>query len=171
VSPANSKSRGAPGGAGGRRETQAERADRNLAELLQELRVALPGVQVLFAFLLTVPFSQGFERLTDFQRELYFGVLLATALTTALLIAPTANHRMLFRKRDKEHLVRISNRLTLAGLAVLALSLTGAVLLISDILFQGTPTIIYTVVTALTLATLWGLLPLYRRRGLSAAER
>jgi len=155
----------------GRKETAEERADRNLSELLQELRVALPGVQVLFAFLLTVPFSQGFDRLTDFQRELYFGVLLATALTTALLIAPTANHRMLFRKRDKEHLVRISNRLTLAGLAVLALSLIGAVLLISDILFKGTMTIVSTAVTGIVLATLWALLPLYRRRDLSAEER
>ncbi len=159
------------GGGGGRDETPEERADRNLNELLQELRVALPGVQVLFAFLLTVPFSQGFERLTDFQRELYFSVLLATALTTALLIAPTANHRMLFRQRDKEHLVRISNRLTLAGLAVLALSLTGAVLLISDVLFKGTMTIVSTAATGIVLATLWGLLPLYRRRDLTAEER
>jgi hypothetical protein len=155
----------------GREETPEERADRNLSELLQELRVALPGVQVLFAFLLIVPFSQGFDQLTDFQRELYFGVLLATALTTALLIAPTAHHRLLFRMRDKEHLVRVSNRMTLAGLAVLALSLTGAVLLISDILFKATPTVVFTAATALILVTLWALLPLYRRRGLSATER
>ncbi len=102
-------------GSSGRDETPEERADRNLNELLQELRVALPGVQVLFAFLLTVPFSQGFNSLEPVQRELYFGVLLSTALSTALLIAPTANHRLLFRQRQKEHLVRISNRLTLAG--------------------------------------------------------
>jgi hypothetical protein len=158
-------------GVAGRDETPAERADRNLNELLQELRVALPGVQVLFAFLLTVPFSQGFDRLTDFQRELYFGLLLATALTTALLIAPTAYHRMLFRQRDKEYLVRIANRLTLAGLGVLAISLTAAVLLISDLLFKSTMTIVSTTVTGIVLLTLWGLLPLYRRRGLSAAER
>jgi Family of unknown function (DUF6328) len=154
-----------------RDETPAERADRNLGELLQELRVALPGVQVLFAFLLTVPFSQGFDRLIAFQRDLYFGVLLATALTTALLIAPTAHHRLLFRQRDKEHLVRISNRLTLAGLAVLALSLTGAVLLIADILFKGTMTVVFTAVTGIVLATLWGLLPIYRRRELTTEER
>jgi Family of unknown function (DUF6328) len=155
----------------GRDETPAERADRNLSELLQELRVALPGVQVLFAFLLTVPFSQGFDGLTNFQKELYFGVLLATALTTALLIGPTAHHRMLFRMRDKEHLVRVSNRMTLAGLAVLALSLTGAVLLISDILFKTPLTIVFTAITAFILVALWGLLPLYRRRDLTAAER
>jgi hypothetical protein len=158
-------------GVAGRDETPEERADRNLNELLQELRVALPGVQVLFAFLLTVPFSQGFDRLTDFQRELYFGLLLATALTTALLIAPTAFHRLLFRQRDKEWLVRAANRLTLAGLAVLAISLTAAVLLISDLLFKSTMTIVSTTATGLVLVALWGLLPLYRRHGLSPQER
>ena len=82
-----------------------------MGELLQELRVALPGVQVLFAFLLTVPFAQGFTRLTDEQRDLYFGVLMSTAIATAFLIAPSALHRLLFRKRDKEYLVSLSNRL------------------------------------------------------------
>jgi Family of unknown function (DUF6328) len=160
---------GRPGS--GRDETPEERADRNLSELLQELRVALPGVQVLFAFLLTVPFSQGFDSLEPVQRELYFGVLLATALSTALLIAPTAYHRLLCRKRDKEHLVRISNRLTLAGLGVLAIALTGAVLLISDLLFKTTPTVIFTVAAGLTFATLWGILPFLRRTELSEEER
>jgi hypothetical protein len=155
----------------GRDETPEERADRNLNELLQELRVALPGVQVLFAFLLTVPFSQGFDSLEPVQRELYFGVLLATALSTALLIAPTAYHRLLFRKRDKEHLVRVSNRLTLAGLGVLAIALTGAVLLISDLLFKTAPTVIFTVAAGLTFATLWGILPFLRRTELSEEER
>jgi Family of unknown function (DUF6328) len=158
-------------GSSGRDETPEERADRNLNELLQELRVALPGVQVLFAFLLTVPFSQGFNSLEPVQRELYFGVLLSTALSTALLIAPTANHRLLFRQRQKEHLVRISNRLTLAGLAVLAVALTGAVLLISDIVFKTTATVVFTVASGLTFAVLWGVLPLYRRAQLSAEER
>ena len=155
----------------GRDETPEERADRNLNELLQELRVALPGVQVLFAFLLTVPFSQGFDSLQPVQRELYFGVLLCTALSTALLIAPTANHRLLFRQRQKEHLVRISNRLTLAGLAVLAVALTGAVLLISDILFKTPATVVFTVASGLTFVVLWGILPLYRRAQLSVEER
>jgi high-affinity Fe2+/Pb2+ permease len=154
-----------------RNETAAERADRNLGELLQELRVALPGVQVLFAFLLTVPFSQGFDKLQPEQRELYFGVLMCTAISTALLIAPSAHHRMLFRKRDKEHLVRISNRLTLAGLAVLAIALTGAVLLISDLIFKTTLTIVFTVGAGATFVILWAVLPLYRRAALSEAER
>jgi hypothetical protein len=155
----------------GRRETPEERADRNLNELLQELRVALPGVQVLFAFLLTVPFAQGFSSLEPAQRELYFGVLLCTALSTALLIAPSANHRLLFRKRDKEHLVRVSNRLTLAGLLVLAVALTAAVLLVSDLLFKTTATVVFTAASGLTFAALWGVLPLYRRAQLSDEER
>jgi Family of unknown function (DUF6328) len=155
----------------GRQETPEERADRNLAELLQELRVALPGVQVLFAFLLTVPFSQGFSSLQPAQRELYFGILLCTALTTALLIAPSAYHRILFRQRDKEYLVRVSNRLTLAGLAVLAVALTGAVLLVSDILFKTTATVVFTVASGFMFIALWWILPLYRRAQLSEEER
>ncbi len=151
----------------GRSETPAERADRNLSELLQELRVALPGVQILFAFLLTVPFSQGFPKLDDFQRDLYFGVLMSTALSTALFIAPSANHRLLFRMRDKEYLVQISNRLTIAGLLVLSVSLTGAVLLISDILFKSPAPAIFTAATALVFLVLWVALPLARRARLA----
>jgi Family of unknown function (DUF6328) len=154
-----------------RDETEAERADRNLGELLQELRVALPGVQVLFAFLLTVPFAQGFNGLQPAQRELYFAVLMCTAISTALLIAPTAHHRMLFRKRDKEHLVRISNRLTLVGLGVLAIALTGAVLLIADLIFKSTLTIVFTAIAGGSFLILWAILPLYRRAELSEAER
>jgi Family of unknown function (DUF6328) len=155
----------------GRRETKWERADRNLGELLQELRVALPGVQILFAFLLTVPFAQGFTKLDADQRDLYFGVLMATALSTALLIAPTAFHRLLFRQRDKEHLVTISNRLAIAGLFVLGVAITGAVLLIADLIFNGVQVVIFTVVTGLMFIVLWVVLPLLRRRELSASER
>jgi uncharacterized protein DUF6328 len=147
----------------GRRETAAERADRNLSDLLQELRVALPGVQILFAFLLTVPFSTGFTRLDSFQRELYFGVLMSTLIATGLLIAPSANHRLLFRLQDKENLVRISNRLSIAGLLVLAVSLTGAVLLISDILFKSPAPLIFTAISGIILFVLWVALPLRRR--------
>ena len=154
-----------------RRETAAERADRNMGELLQELRVALPGVQVLFAFLLTVPFSQGFANLTDDQRDLYFAVLIGTAIATALLIAPSAYHRLLFRQQDKEHLVRISNRLSIAGLGVLALSITGAVLLIADLLYDGAETILFTTLVGGVLLLLWAILPLYRRAQLEEDER
>jgi hypothetical protein len=155
----------------GRRETKFERADRNMGELLQELRVALPGVQVLFAFLLTVPFATGFTNLTGEQRDLYFGVLVSTAIATAFLIAPSAHHRLLFRQRDKEHLVLISNRLTIIGLFVLALSITGAVLLIADYLFDGWRVTLFTAFVGGTLLALWALLPLYRRSQLSQAER
>src|SRR4030081_80900 len=93
-----------------RDETPYERADRNLAELLNELRVALPGVQVLFAFLLVVPFNAGYTRMTEFERKLYFGVLLCTALASILLIAPSMHHRLEFRKHDKECLVVTAHR-------------------------------------------------------------
>jgi hypothetical protein len=154
----------------GRDETPEERADRNLGELLQELRVALPGVQVLFAFLLTVPFSQGFTRLTEDQQKLYFGVLICTALSTALLIAPTAHHRILFQMRDKEHLVQIANRYAIAGTAVLAVAICGALFLISDLLFGTTTTLVSTGAVAVVFLTAWYGLPLWRRTHLSREE-
>ncbi|MDQ3680065.1 MAG: DUF6328 family protein [Actinomycetota bacterium] len=149
-----------------RGETGYERADRNLAELLQELRVALPGVQVLFAFLLTVPFTPRFESLTAYQEKLYFGTLLSTALTTALLVAPTANHRMLFRKRDKEYIVVISNRLAVAGLGSMAFSMCSAVLLISDFLFDAATPVVATSGAGMVFAWLWFVRPLLRRNRL-----
>lgn len=154
-----------------RRETKAERADRNIGELLQELRVALPGVQVLFAFLLTVPFAQGFASLSEEQRDLYFGVLMSTAIATAFLIAPSALHRMLFRQRDKEYLVELSNKLTIVGLLVLGISITGAVLLIADMLFNGPKVAIFTAVIGGLLLALWVVLPLTRRAMLEDTER
>ena len=126
----------------GRPETEEERADRNLSDLLQELRVALPGVQVLFAFLLTVPFTQRFKELTDFQEKLYFGVLICVALSSVLLVAPTAGHRVLFRRQQKEFIVTIANNLSLVGLLLLAIAMTGAIALISDFLFGSTTTVV-----------------------------
>src|SRR3954454_11336743 len=102
----------------GRPETEEERADRNLSDLLQELRVALPGVQVLFAFLLTVPFTNRFDDLNDFQEKLYFGVLITVALATVLFTAPTVGDRILFRRQQKEYIVTISNNLALVGMAM-----------------------------------------------------
>jgi Family of unknown function (DUF6328) len=155
----------------GRDETPEERADRNLGELLQELRVALPGVQILFAFLLTVPFSQGFTRLDDFQRDLYFAVLLATAVSTALLIAPSANHRLLFRMRDKENLVQVSNRLTIAGLLVLMLALIGAILLVADILFKSPAPALFAAGIAVVFIVAWIVMPVVRRVRLAEDEQ
>jgi Family of unknown function (DUF6328) len=148
----------------GREESEKERLDRNLNELLQELRVALPGVQVLFAFLLVVPFQQGFTKVTPFQERVYFVALLCTAICAALLISPTAYHRMLFRKQQKHHLVFLANRMALIGLGFLALALTATILLITDVVFGATETVAVTTALAFLLYLLfWYLLPLRRR--------
>jgi len=144
-------------------ESEQERLDRNLMELLGELRVALPGVQVLFAFLLVVPFQQRFADVTSFQRDVYFATLCCALVASACLIAPTAYHRITFRLQQKEALVRTANRLTIAGLAALALAMTGVMLLIGDYLFGTTMAVVATAAAFLLLATLWAALPLQRR--------
>jgi Family of unknown function (DUF6328) len=154
----------------GRDETEGERLDRNLAELLQELRVALPGVQVLFAFLLAVPFQQNFTKITGFQEKVYFATLLCTALSAALLISPTAYHRLTFHLQQKKELVYVSNRLSIAGLGFLALAMTGAVVLITDVLFGSVATAAFGLATATMFVLLWGVLPLRRRLALAAIE-
>lgn len=147
----------------GREESEAERLDRNLGELLQELRVALPGVQVLFAFLLAVPFQQEFTKISEFEKKVYFATLLLTALSAALLIAPSAYHRLTFRYQQKHRLVFVSNRLAIAGLAALALAMTCAILLITHLLF-GTVTTVVVIAAVLTMfVLLWVVLPLRRR--------
>jgi len=146
-------------------ESEKERLDRNLEQLLQELRVALPGVQVLFAFLLTVPFAQGFTSLTEFQRHVYFAVLLTTALATALLIAPTAIHRVLFRQGMKREIVMQSNKVSVAGLTVLAVAMTGAVFLIAHLIFSPATAIVCGTAALLVFAGLWYALPLSIERG------
>jgi hypothetical protein len=150
----------------GRFESEEQRADRNLSDLLQELRVALPGVQVLFAFLLTVPFTQRFDDLSDFDEKLYFGVLITVALATVLLVAPTAGHRILFRRQQKEYIVTISNRLALVGLLLLAFAMCGAIALISDFLFGTTTAIVSTAVMAAAFAGFWYVGPINRRQSL-----
>jgi hypothetical protein len=136
--------------------------DRQMIELLNELRVALPGVQILFAFLLTVPFSQRFEQLTMFQRDAYYLTLVATTLSTACLIAPSAAHRLRFHKHDRNWLIESANGMTIAGLVFLALAITGAVTLISDILFDGLRVWIYSVTLAIVITGLWFVRPLLR---------
>jgi high-affinity Fe2+/Pb2+ permease len=147
----------------GRDETEEERLDRNLGELLQELRVALPGVQVLFAFLLAVPFQQGFTKITGFQKGIYFATLLLTALSAALFISPSAYHRLTFRMQQKDHLILLGNRFTIAGLACLALAMTGAIVLITDVLFGATATIVCGAIAFSIFALFWYVLPLKRR--------
>jgi hypothetical protein len=152
------------------RETPDERRNRELIELLNELRVALPGVQVLFAFLLAIPFANGFPKLSELDRDVYFAALIATMVSTALLITPSAYHRFVFRQHDKEQLLETSNRLTIAGLGVLAVAMTCSIFVIADFIFKWPMTITVTVLTALVFGLLWYALPLGRRAQL-AEER
>jgi Family of unknown function (DUF6328) len=149
-----------------RNETKLERLDRNLVELISELRVAQTGVQILFAFLLILPFSAKFH-VTGFQRGVYVAILALTGASAGFLIAPSAYHRVLFRRADKKYLVFASNRLMLLGLTCLALAMSGVFLLIGDVLFGTPAAIAMTAVAAVFFATLWGVLPMLRRRKLN----
>ena len=148
--------------ASGDEKTEHELRDRQMLELLNELRVALPGVQILFAFLLIVPFSQGFTRITDFQRDVLFVTLMLTALSTTCLIAPSAAHRLRFHQRDRVWIIETANRLAIAGLAFLAAAMVGAVLLITDVLFDGARVWIYAGGFAVVISGLWFLRPVLR---------
>ena len=145
-------------------ESKQERLDRELIELLNELRVALPGVQVLFAFLLGVPFTQRFGQVSDLQQDVYFLTFLCAAIATALLIAPSANHRLEWRRGDKEHLLVVSNRLAIAGTVFLALAISGTVFVVTDMLFDAPSAAVVAALTAGVFAWLWYALPLLRRR-------
>jgi Family of unknown function (DUF6328) len=145
-------------------ESKKERIDRELGELLQELRVALPGIQVLFAFLLTVPFTQRFGSLTDVQRGIYFATIMSTAIASVLLISPTAYHRLRWRKYDKEQMLITANRLTIVGLVFLALAIGATVFLISDVLFGGGAAAIVGAGIGALVGWFWFVLPLLRGR-------
>ena len=121
-----------------REESEAERLDRNFDDLLQELRVSQNGTQILFAFLLTVPFSNGFQKVTDFQRGVYFTALLLSGLSAAMLIAPAVMHRILFRAGLKKELVEAATRVTLGGQAILIVAVAVSVFLIGDYLYGHT---------------------------------
>ena len=146
----------------GREESEQERVDRNLQELLGELRVALPGVQVLFAFLLVVPFNQRFADVSGFQEKVYFVSLLCAAAASAFLIAPSVHHRVEFRHQDKEHIVLMANRLAVIGLGFLAVAMTGAILLVTDVLYGAPTSIIAASGVGATFALLWYAIPLRR---------
>ena len=145
-----------------RDESEKERLDRNLGELLQELRVALPGVQVLFAFLLVVPFNQRFPDITGFQRTIYFITLLLATAATACLIAPTAHHRIEFRAEDKQRIVFSATKLSIVGLALLACAMTGAVMLITDMIYHSATVAIVASAVALLFSGLWFAWPVKR---------
>jgi hypothetical protein len=144
-------------------ETPGERTARNFMELLQGTRVAVTGIQVLFAFLLTVPFSQRFAALSASQRNLYFVAVLCTAASTAFLIATPNYHRFLFRSYDKERLLVLANRMIITGTALLAVAIVAALRLITDLLYGGTAVAVVTVAAAALIGWLWFALPLGRR--------
>lgn len=140
-------------------ETERQRVNRELLELLGELRVALPGVQVMFAFLLAVPFQARFADATGFQRGVYFTTLTVSALASVLLIAPSALHRLNFRSHDKRRIVFLSSALTVWGLLALAVAMTGVMLLISDVLFGTAIAVVIATCSAGVFAFFWWLLP------------
>ncbi|HYT09442.1 MAG TPA: DUF6328 family protein [Mycobacteriales bacterium] len=151
------------GGAPGRDETEAQRLDRNYSELLQELRVTQTGVQILFAFLLTLAFTERFARVTPFQRGTYVVTLMFAAGATALLIAPVAFHRVVFRHNQKDDLVRNAHLMALGGLALLLVALVGAVLLILDVVLGRGPALWLTGLLAAWFLVLWAVVPLVSR--------
>jgi hypothetical protein len=140
-----------------------EDLDRELIELLNELRVALPGVQVLFAFLLAVPFANGWKNVDGAEKAAFFVAFLATTVASALLIAPSAFHRLEWRAKDKEHLLAISNRLAIAGMAFLALAICAALFLIADYIYNPTAAIALTAAALVLYGGLWYAVPLIRR--------
>jgi hypothetical protein len=159
---------GADGGTGEppdpREESVAQRADRNLAELLQELRVAGLGVQVLFGFLLSLPFTNRFTRLSPAQRDLYLATLVLSAVATALLVGPVAYHRLVFRQGQKERLVRVASRMAIGGLAAVALAVSAAVLLVTSYVGGGLAAGLIAGFVAILFGLLWFAFPLASRR-------
>jgi len=154
----------------GRNETPLERLDRNLQELLSELRIVVTGVQVLFAFLLVVPFNVGFVHIGPFQRGVYFVTLLFAALAAVCMLAPPAHHRILFRCDDKRNIVFAANRLMITGLGCLALAMCGSLLLVATKLF-GVATGVLTVgLAAIFFLVIWFGLPLVRKAKLNSAR-
>jgi Kef-type K+ transport system membrane component KefB len=144
-----------------RSEEEVQR-DRQMTELLQELRIALPGVQILFAFLLTVPFAMGFQKTTPFQRDLYFVTLLATAASTICLIAPSATHRLRFHKGDRKYVIETAHRYTIAGLIFLAIAIVLALVMVTDVLYNGAAIFAFPAGIALLLLGVWFVRPLLR---------
>ncbi|WP_430782176.1 DUF6328 family protein [Actinoplanes sp. G11-F43] len=145
------------------RETEKQRWDRNFADLLQELRVAQTGVQILFAFLLTLPFSSGFPNVTNFQKDVYIVALVSAAFATALIISPVAFHRALFRQGRKPELVKYAHKMATGGLACMLVAMVSSVLLITDYLLDWKWAIPLTVVTGAWFLTYWAILPFAHR--------
>jgi hypothetical protein len=158
----DSDSGGSPGGS--RSESAAQRDDRNLAELLQELRVISIGVQVLFGALLTLPFTNRFGRLDGGQRDLYLASLVLAAVATTLLLSPVAYHRVVFRRGLKTGLVRFANLMALVGLASVGGAILTVVALVIDYVAGTVPAVVVTALVAVMLVSLWFAIPVARRR-------
>ena len=144
-------------------EGDKERVDRELIELLNELRVALPGVQILFAFLLVLPFQQGWEQISDVERHVYFAALVASAVASALLIAPSVYHRLNFRRKNKERMLFDSNRILIAGSAFVAIGIACSIFLVADVVYGAPISLVATILTLVLYVALWGVFPLMRR--------
>ncbi|GAA2364488.1 DUF6328 family protein [Nonomuraea africana] len=154
-------------------ESHKERVDRELAELLQGLRVAVTGVQVLFAFLLTVPFQVGFVKVDALGRWLFFISLMAAAFASVCFIAPAAQHRLLFRTGLKEKMLHRANELGVAGAMFLLVAMTSAVALVTETVINNWQAALFAAAVALTGVWFWLLQPLldlYRSRGSTSAE-
>ena len=156
-------------GQGRNDENTKERLDRELIELLNELRVALPGVQVLLAFMLALPFTQKFGVLTDLQRDAFVVALLSTSCAIVLFMTPTSYHRLRFREGDKEQILTTSNRLSIAGIALMGLGLAAVVFLVMDVLFSTPAAVAVGLALAILIASLWFALPLIRRMRVEGA--
>ena len=146
-----------------RDESQPQRLDRNTVELLNELRIAGTGIQVMFAFLLILPFNVGWKQVDGFERTVYFVTLLVVALAAFLLMAPPIHHRLLFRHGEKPFLIRVGNYMAISGMVCLGLGFIGILVLLSDVVVGGAAPVIVGALAAAVIAGLWFALPLMRR--------
>jgi cobalamin synthase len=152
-------------------ESEEERWQRNFNELLQELRVAQTGVQILFAFLLTLVFSARFSELSSVQRDVYLVALLSAAGSVSMIIAPVAYHRILFRRRRKPEIVRIAHRMASAGLVFLLVSMVSSVYLVVDFIVNQTAAAIVTAAVGVWFVLWWAVLPWLRREELGGPDQ
>src|SRR5262249_13567991 len=146
-----------------RDETEAERLDRNYGELLQEMRVLQAGVQILFAFMLTIPFQSGFDGVTDFQLGIYLVSLIAITVSAASIIGPVPFHRFLLRRGMKADLLEVSTRYVAGGLVTLFVAMVGAVTLVLTVLIDNAPALLISTGLAAVFIVLWLVLPLIAR--------
>jgi MFS family permease len=144
-------------------ETEKQRWDRNFSDLLQELRVAQTGVQILFAFLLTLPFSSGFPKTTAFQKDVFVVALMTAAFATAMIISPVAFHRALFRQGRKPELVRYAHRMATGGLAFMLISMVSSILLITDYLLNIWVATVLSIIAGAWFLMFWAIIPAFRR--------